>query len=74
MRIARGFVVCVVAALAGCGSSDQAHFATNLEGRDLGQIRLSHRDKITEVMDKLFGTPDAPRLPEGTGRTCSYVL
>jgi mono/diheme cytochrome c family protein len=64
--IARAAVISAALwAAAGCRFSPPPEFRLNLEGRDPQKITLAQRDAITETLEDLFGTPDAPKIPDG---------
>jgi mono/diheme cytochrome c family protein len=58
--------VCLFA-LEGCSWSPPPEFKLNEEGRDSGSIDKTQRESILSVMEKLFGTPDKPRVPSESG-------
>jgi mono/diheme cytochrome c family protein len=43
--------------------SERPEFRLNTEGRDRGQIEQAQLEAIDEALEKLFGTPDEPRVP-----------
>jgi mono/diheme cytochrome c family protein len=51
----------------GCRQPEQPEFRLNLEGRDPAEISRTQLDAVRENLEKLFGTPDAPSIPEETG-------
>jgi hypothetical protein len=51
--------------LLGCSWSPPPQFKLNTEGRDPLSIGGSQRESIAETLEKLFGTPDIPLVPEG---------
>lgn len=53
--------------VSGCSFSGPAEFPLNLEGRDPKTISLAQNEALKEAMTALFGTPDEPRVPEGSG-------
>lgn len=53
--------------VSGCGLSGPAEFPLNLEGRDPKAVNLAQEEALQEAMTALFGTPDEPRVPEGSG-------
>jgi len=60
-------VLFVLLLLAGCSSSAPPQFRLNTEGRDPAKIARAQRETIVAALEKLFGTPDEPRIPEKTG-------
>jgi mono/diheme cytochrome c family protein len=52
---------------AGCGPAGPPQFRVNLEGYDAEQVSDFQRQSIVEPLAELFGTPDAPVAPDGTG-------
>ena len=54
-----------VALLGGCSLGEAPQFRLNLEGRDPGSVSLAQTQAINEMLSDLFGTPDAPHVPEG---------
>jgi len=66
LRMWRTVFAAVALLVCGCLSEPPA-FQLNLEGRDPEQVSLAQREAIVETMEKLFGTPDEPRAPEGAG-------
>ncbi len=65
--IQRAVVVWIALSVSGCTNSESPQFRINLEGRHPARISQTQRDAIVETMEEFFGTPDEPRLPEGTG-------
>ncbi len=65
--IQRAVLICLALALPGCTDSESPPFRINLEGRHPAEVSQNQRDAITETLEEFFGTPDAPRLPDGTG-------
>ena len=63
--ILRAVVVLGALAAPGCRPSEPPQFGLNPEGRDPEEISLMQVDQITGKLEKLFGTPDHPRVPEG---------
>jgi len=63
------FALLLLAALAtpGCRLSEPPEFRLNLEGRDPKSVSLTQDEAIRETLAELFGTPDEPRVPEGSG-------
>lgn len=59
--------VCGGLVLGGCRSGPPPEFPLNLEGRDPQTLRLAQREAIVKALDRLFGTPDEPRAPDGSG-------
>ncbi len=51
--------------LVGCGPAGLQRFQLNTEGRRPGSIGLSQREAILGALDRLYGTPGEPRVPEG---------
>ena len=62
--ITRAVVVLGALAAPACRPSEPPQFGLNLEGRDPEAISLMQVDEITDKLEKLFGTPDHPRVPE----------
>ncbi len=60
-------LVSVTLLLSGCTNSESPSFRINLEGREPDGVAPSQREAIAKAMEEFFGTPDEPRLPEGTG-------
>lgn len=56
----------ILVLLSGCSPSSNT-FQVNLEGRDRAKSQRAEIEAIGETMDRLFGTPDMPVLPEGVG-------
>jgi len=50
---------------AGCSMSSPPQFKLNTEGRDPNQIGLAQKDAIMGTLERLFGTPDEPLVPDG---------
>ncbi len=67
--------VAVVAALflSGCTGAESPPFRVNLEGRHPAEISDNQRDAIAKTMEEFFGTPDEPRLPDGTGLNLNLI-
>lgn len=55
----------VLIVFSGCGQRRAVQFRLNTEGRDPQSISPAQRQAIVEMLEDLFGTPDAPRLPPG---------
>jgi mono/diheme cytochrome c family protein len=55
----------VLAWLSGCGPVEPPQFRLNTEGRKAESIGPSQREAILGALDRLFGSPDEPRAPEG---------
>jgi len=53
--------------VSGCSISGPAEFPLNLEGRAPKTVSLAQNEALKEAMTALFGTPDEPRVPEGSG-------
>lgn len=53
--------------LAGCVAYQPPQFELNLEGRPKGSVSREQAEAITQMLRRLFGTPDEPRVPEGAG-------
>jgi mono/diheme cytochrome c family protein len=51
--------------LAGCSWSPPAEFRLNTEGRDPKSVSQTQRESIRQALEKLFGTPDKPVVPDG---------
>ncbi|MEN6494502.1 MAG: c-type cytochrome, partial [Thermoguttaceae bacterium] len=51
----------------GCSLSEAPEFQLNLEGRDPKKVSLAQREALQEAMTGLFGTPNEPRVPQGSG-------
>jgi mono/diheme cytochrome c family protein len=65
---ARAVVVCAaLAVIGGCGLSPSPEFSLNMEGRDPKSVSLVQKEAIRETLAGLFGTPDKPLAPEGSG-------
>ncbi len=61
-------VWCVAAlTLGGCDLSQSPAFKLNMEGRDPAQVSLAQKEAIRDALEQLFGTPDEPRVVEGSG-------
>jgi mono/diheme cytochrome c family protein len=65
--IQRAVLIWIVLAVCGCSGTESPPFRINLEGRHPAEVSLPQRDAIAETMEEFFGTPDEPRLPDGTG-------
>lgn len=65
----RAFALGVLAAplLAGCMAYQPPQFELNLEGRPKGSVSRQQAEAITQMLTRLFGTPDEPRVPDGSG-------
>ena len=63
VRIVAAVCVCTASVSCGCSTSATTEFRLNTEGRDVAEIRTAQRQAIRTVLERLFGTPDAPRLP-----------
>jgi mono/diheme cytochrome c family protein len=50
----------------GCSLSEAPEFQLNLEGRDPKKVSLAQREALQEAMTGLFGTPNEPRVPQGS--------
>jgi mono/diheme cytochrome c family protein len=55
----------IVALLPGCSVSTAPQFTLNLEGRTPDSVKPEQAQAISQMLQRLFGTPDAPRLPAG---------
>ncbi len=51
--------------MAGCSWSAPPQFRLNTEGRDPQSINRDQAAAIADTLEKLFGTPDDPAVPEG---------
>jgi len=58
-------LVALAVAAAGCTGGQGPQFRMNFEGRDPQKIRPAQIEAIGRTLEKLFGTPDEPRIPEG---------
>jgi len=73
--IQRAFLVCLALAFPGCKSANESpSFRINLEGRHPAEVSQTQRDAINQTMEEFFGTPDKPRLPEGTGLDLDRIM
>ena len=57
--------IILMAALAGCGYQGKAEFTLNTEGRERESVSPAQREAIASALERLFGTPDEPRVPDG---------
>jgi len=57
----------------GCGAPPPAEFPLNTEGRDPASISRVQREAIVDALGELFGTPDAPRLPDGVALDLALI-
>ena len=55
----------LLAPIAGCGTGPGPQFALNLEGRDPAEVSPPQAKAIRDTLAQLFGTPDAPKVPQG---------
>ncbi len=51
--------------LGGCGPATESRFCLNTEGRRTDSIGRSRHEAILGALERLYGTPDEPRVPEG---------
>lgn len=51
--------------LVGCGPADPPQFHLNTEGRKADSIGRSRHEAVLGALERLYGTPDEPRVPEG---------
>jgi len=58
-------LLALVVWLSGCSPSVPPRFELNTEGRNAESIGASQREAILGTLDKLYGTPNAPCVPEG---------
>lgn len=65
--IVRVVLVCAVLFLPGCSSPGPPPFRLNTEGRDPDRLSPSQVEAITDTLERLFGTPDEPLVPDGVG-------
>jgi mono/diheme cytochrome c family protein len=59
------YVICFFLLFAGCSWSAPPQFRLNTEGRDPQSITPDQAAAISGTLEKLFGTPDNPTVPEG---------
>src|SRR3972149_1949283 len=57
-------VICLFLAISGCWSSPP-QFRLNTEGRDPQSISPEQASEIKDTLEKIFGTPDKPAVPDG---------
>ena len=53
--------------------SDPPEFNLNTEGRDAAEVSLAQREALEETLEGLFGTPDVPLAPDGSGLTIELL-
>ncbi len=58
-------LLAAAALLPGCSVSTAPQFVLNLEGRTPDSVKPEQAQAITQMLERLFGAPDAPRLPNG---------
>ena len=66
LPVARAVFVAAALLLSGC-LSEPPQFKLNLEGRRPDELSPAQEQALPETLEKLFGTPDEPRAPEGSG-------
>jgi len=59
------YVISLFLLFAGCSWSAQPRFRLNTERRDPQSITRDQAEAISGTLEKLFGTPDKPAVPEG---------
>lgn len=64
-RTAVASLLAAVALLAGCADTTAPQFTLNLEGRVPDSVKPEQAQAIGQMLEHLFGTPDAPRVPSG---------
>lgn len=64
-RVVCSVVLSAVLLSCGCRRTQPVAFRLNFEGRDPAEIGLLEQEAIAEALDRFFGTPDDPRVPEG---------
>ncbi|MCR4411687.1 MAG: cytochrome c [Thermoguttaceae bacterium] len=75
LAIARALGAAVVGLclVAGCGWNPPPEFELNLEGRPRKSVSAEQREAIAKMLQRLFGTPDRPQVPDGVGLDRSLV-
>lgn len=61
------FGVLIVTVLSGCGQSEPARFRLNMVEMVRSNVSQKHQQEIADILTAMFGTPDDPYAPEGTG-------
>ncbi len=64
-KISNFHLISCVLLIAGCSWSAPPQFGLNTEGRNPQSITPVQAAAITNTLEKLFGTPDNPAVPEG---------
>jgi mono/diheme cytochrome c family protein len=65
IKISNFNLIYCVLLIAGCSWSARPQFGLNTEGRDPQSISRDQAAAMTGVLEKIFGTPDNPAVPEG---------
>ncbi len=63
--MARAICVSIAVVIPACGRSPAPPFRLNLEGRPPESISPQRGEAIAKTLERLFGTPDNPKVPEG---------
>lgn len=67
--VAEAILGLAVLAAAGCARTPPLGFSLNLEGRPPESVTAQQAAAIAGTLERLFGTPDEPRVPEAAGLT-----
>jgi mono/diheme cytochrome c family protein len=59
------YIIFCLLFISGCSWTASPQFRLNTEGRDPQSIAQERIDAITGALEKLFGTPDKPAVPDG---------
>jgi mono/diheme cytochrome c family protein len=67
IAVTRALLLAAAGLAMGCSAREPKRFELNLEGRDPATLSRMQVDAVAGTLERLFGTPDAPKVPPEVG-------